>query len=165
MRNTHELEIALNSVAFFARRILILIFKLLWNQPLFKLSLSPDSLLLSHTVGICDASDAMLHAINPFAAVLTAIGICVRSISVLLVVLIIALIPAAILPLVASVAVHHTVQEGALEVTSVCPLEASIAVHLIVRPVACVLGAISPEVDTSTFLHALLEVAMVVAAV
>ena len=66
----------------------------------------------------------------------------------LFVVAIVACIPTTVLPHVVTEAMHDSVLETTFEVAPISPLEASITAHLIIDPVASVLGAISPEVDT-----------------
>lgn len=83
----------------------------------------------------------------------------------LLVHVVVTFIFSAILPNIAAVAVHDTILEGTREVATVSPFEASFSAHLIVLPEACILGAISPEVNAFTFLDSIPEISMIVATI
>ena len=107
----------------------------------------------------------MLHAINPFTAILATVRVGVGSRAMLFVELVAALVFAAILPNVVSITMHHSILEATLEVATIGPLETPITAHLIVLPTSCVLWAISPEVDTFSFFDAIPENTMVVAAI
>ena len=88
-------------------------------QPLFELAESPDAFLLIGRLGINDAADAMLHAIDPLAAVLATVRVGVHALAVLLIKLVVPLILPAVLPHIIAIPVHHAVLEAALKVAAI----------------------------------------------
>ena len=107
----------------------------------------------------------MLHAVDPLTAVLAAIGISVCALPMLLIELIVTFVLSAVLPHIRPEAMHDPVLERALEVPPVGPLEGPISTHFIVGPDTGILAAIRPKVDALTFLHTVLEVAVIVASI
>ena len=134
-------------------------------KPLLKLSKGPDTFLFVGAFCTDDAAHAVLHAVDPFAAILASVGVCVGALTVLLVKSIVAFVFAAILPDIMPVAVHHAILEATLEVAAIGPLEASCAAHFVIRPVTRILRTVCPEVNAFTLLDTVFEVSMVVATV
>ena len=137
----------------------------LFHTPFLQFTEFPNASFLLLLICIDYASVAVLHAIDPFTAVLTAIRISVCSLSMLLIELIVAFVLSAILPHIGPKSMHHAVLERPLEVPPVSPLEGPISTHFIVGPDASILAAIGPKVDSLTLFHSVLEIAVIVASI
>ena len=140
-------------------------FSLILITPLFKFSELPNAFFLLLLFCINYAPEAVLHAINPFATVLTAIRIRVSALTMLLIVLIVALVLSTILPYVGTKSMHYSVLERSLEVAPIGPLECSISTHFIVGPNASILTSIGPKVDTLSLFYSILEEAVIIATI
>ena len=106
---------------------------------MFNFAKRPDSSLLEITFRAYDTSYAVLHSIDPLAAIFAPVRVRVYSFTVLLIESVMALVFAAILPDVVTEAMHDTGLEAASEEAAIGPLEAAFAAHFITRPTACVL--------------------------
>ena len=138
---------------------------LFFSTPFLEFSKFPNASFLLLLICIDYASVAVLHTVDPFTTVLTAIRISVCPLSMLLIELIVTFVLSAILPHIGPETMHHAVLERPLEVPPVGPLEGPISTHFIVGPDTSILAAIGPEIDTLTLFHSVLEIAVIVASI
>jgi len=138
---------------------------LLGREPLLQFAECPNALALICAFGVDDASNAVLHAVNPLAAILAPVGVGVGSFSVLLVESVVTFVLATILPHVVAETVHYSVLKRTLEVAAVGPLESAETRHFVGLPHARVLAAVRPVVASFALFDTVAETAVIVAAV